>query len=187
MADKAQRKAKRDAKLAAKKQERQTQISLAVMPFLMPEERVLCAPAPGSFYPWAARLVRNRIVGGIVETVSAPLHLIAQGDGLPASFVVTDSRVIVLAWRLRRLTSFSFADIDAVIKDRSTRSQYANYGSMKFEVVEVRLVWRDQQRFRIWFKEPWLSEGEAIGGAILRRHAAVQAGRRDDEEDSSLS
>ena len=30
------------------------------------------------------------------------------------------------------------------------------------DLVQVSLRWRKQQGFRIWFKEPWLSEGDAI-------------------------
>src|SRR6185437_14303852 len=105
------------------------------------------------------------------------------------SFLVTDSRVMVLKRRLGiRVTSLPVGEIKWVsCGGRSWKNHPGTGGASEFEVVEVLLRWRDQP-LRIRFQEPWLEEGEAIARGLVARLGTQEeqwrsdaASRSDDE------
>jgi hypothetical protein len=162
------RKGAKRQRVEARKQAQLQKITQAIQPILQPAERMLCSPARGVFLPWAAFVAKNRVVRGFLAIAAFPLAFAAQGEGIPASFIVTDRRVIVLKRRFRtRTTSVPYTKITSVKTKRLMKGLWTGTTLVDHEVVQVRIGRRDDGALRIWFKEPWLSpEGEAIAIAI---------------------
>jgi hypothetical protein len=180
----------------ARKQAAQNKILVAVAPFLQPSERLLCPPARGTFSPWTAFVSRNGVVRTVVRVAAFPLKLLLVPfwGGVPASFVITDVRSIVMRGRHRtRITSLPHASSSAPlgpdpnqglpegesetpqnperILQADLRSQWPN-GS---PLCQFTLFVAEYGQLRVRFYEKWVWEGKAIEDALFR-HVAERDG-----------
>src|SRR5262249_23187329 len=93
-----------------------------------------------------------------------PLVVVAQGDGLPAVFMISDSRMIVVKRRLRtRIISIPIAEMQGL----GTSHAVHDFAAGPTPLVDVRFSWCDEE-LRILFKKAWLSEGDALANTTLQ-------------------